>query len=215
MRCLLAICAIFLLSGNALASGGIWCETEAKPAKVELHSGVTRGMGGALFNFEGKVTVADQTIPEDLRNIEFKQQHVSQYWFDGKALKLVLYRERDPEKSFAYVEVGIDTQALEGEDEEGAYAGGYNVTVFDGTDACVAPVLPVSEAAKHPHVAARGTWVDRDGMTQPAPAPRFSRTPGELGDGPSVAGGDTRAALTAWGVEDVDALIESGAAVQA
>ena len=87
--------------------------------------------------------------------------------------------------------------------------------VFDGTDACVAPVLPVSEAAQHPHVAARGTWVERDGLTQPAPAPRFSRTPGELGDGPSVAGGDTRAALTAWGVEDVEGLIESGAAVQA
>jgi alpha-methylacyl-CoA racemase len=86
--------------------------------------------------------------------------------------------------------------------------------VFDGTDACVAPVLPVSEAARHPHLAARRTWVEREGLTQPAPAPRFSRTPAELGAGPSVAGGDTRAALTAWGIEDVDALIESGAAVQ-
>jgi alpha-methylacyl-CoA racemase len=86
--------------------------------------------------------------------------------------------------------------------------------LFDGTDACVAPVLRVSEAAEHPHLAARGTWVERDGLTQPAPAPRFSRTPARLGSGPSVAGGDTRAALTAWGVEDVDALLESGAAVQ-
>jgi alpha-methylacyl-CoA racemase len=86
--------------------------------------------------------------------------------------------------------------------------------LFDGTDACVAPVLPVSEAAEHPHLAARGTWVERDGLTQPAPAPRFSRTPARLGSGPSVAGGDTRAALTAWGIEDVDALLESGAAVQ-
>ena len=86
--------------------------------------------------------------------------------------------------------------------------------LFDGTDACVAPVLSVSEAARHPHLVARGTWVEREGLTQPAPAPRFSRTPAELGAGPSVAGGDTRAALTAWGIEDVDALIESGAAVQ-
>ena len=89
------------------------------------------------------------------------------------------------------------------------------VEVFDGTDACVAPVLPVSEAAQHPHLAARGTWVDRDGVTQPAPAPRFSRTPASLGAGPSVVGGDTRAALTAWGIPDVDALLASGAAVQA
>jgi len=87
--------------------------------------------------------------------------------------------------------------------------------VFDGTDACVAPVLPLTEAARHPHLAARGTYVDRDGVLQPAPAPRFSRTEASLTTGPSVPGGQTREALTAWGVPDVDTLVESGAAVQA
>jgi alpha-methylacyl-CoA racemase len=87
--------------------------------------------------------------------------------------------------------------------------------VFDGTDACVAPVLPLTEAAAHPHLAARGTYVDRDGLLQPAPAPRFSRTAATLGAGPSAAGGQTREALTAWGIDDVDDLIGSGAAVQA
>ena len=87
--------------------------------------------------------------------------------------------------------------------------------VFDGTDACVAPVLPLTEAAAHPHLAARGTYVDHDGLLQPAPAPRFSRTAATLGAGPSVPGGQTREALTAWGIEDVDELIDSGAAVQA
>ncbi len=87
--------------------------------------------------------------------------------------------------------------------------------LFDGTDACVAPVLPISEAADHPHVVARGTWVERGGVTQPAPAPRFSRTRAGLGSGPSVPGGDTRDALAAWGITDVGALIASGAAVQA
>ena len=87
--------------------------------------------------------------------------------------------------------------------------------VFDGTDACVAPVLPVTEAARHPHLAARGTYVDRDGVLQPAPAPRFSRTEATLSTGPSAPGGQTREALEAWGVADVDALVESGAAVQA
>ena len=51
--------------------------------------------------------------------------------------------------------------------------------LFDGTDACVAPVLPLTEAAEHPHLKARGTYVDRDGVLQPAPAPRFSRTGGD------------------------------------
>ena len=86
--------------------------------------------------------------------------------------------------------------------------------LFDGTDACVAPVLPLTEAAAHPHLAARGTYVERDGVLQPAPAPRFSRTEATLTTGPSVPGGQTREALAAWGVSDVDALIESGAAVQ-
>ncbi|MGZ4426717.1 MAG: CaiB/BaiF CoA transferase family protein [Nocardioidaceae bacterium] len=87
--------------------------------------------------------------------------------------------------------------------------------IFDGTDACCAPVLPLTEAARHPHLEARGTYVDRDGLLQPAPAPRFSRTAANLTSGPSVAGGQTREALTAWGVSDVEGLLESGAAVQA
>ena len=48
---------------------------------------------------------------------------------------------------------------------------------FDGTDACVTPVLAVGEVAAHPHIAARGTIIEADGLHQAAPAPRFSRTP--------------------------------------
>jgi alpha-methylacyl-CoA racemase len=87
--------------------------------------------------------------------------------------------------------------------------------VFEGTDACVAPVLPLTEAAGSPHLEARGTYVDRGGVLQPAPAPRFSRTSASLGTGPTEPGGQTREALTAWGAPGVEALIASGAAVQA
>jgi alpha-methylacyl-CoA racemase len=88
--------------------------------------------------------------------------------------------------------------------------------VFDGSDACVAPVLPLSEAVHHPHLAARGTYVDRGGAPEPAPAPRFSRTAASLTTPPPAqAGQDTREALAAWGIDDVDALLASGAAVQA
>jgi alpha-methylacyl-CoA racemase len=52
--------------------------------------------------------------------------------------------------------------------------------ILGGTDACVAPVLRMSEAATHPHNRARGTFVEAFGVVQPAPSPRFSRTPGEL-----------------------------------
>ena len=88
--------------------------------------------------------------------------------------------------------------------------------VFEGSDACVAPVLPMSEAFEHPHLVARGTFVERDGMTQPAPAPRFSRTAPTLTTPPPArAGQDTREALLAWGIADVDALLASGAAAEA
>jgi alpha-methylacyl-CoA racemase len=86
--------------------------------------------------------------------------------------------------------------------------------VFDGTDACVAPILTWTEAQHHPHLAARGTIVDADGVPQPAPAPRFSRTPGSVPSPSRPSGTDTRAVLTDWGVADIDGLIASGAAVQ-
>jgi alpha-methylacyl-CoA racemase len=88
--------------------------------------------------------------------------------------------------------------------------------VFDGSDACVAPVITTSEAFTHSHLAAREVYVERDGITQPAPAPRFSRTEATLSTPPPAkAGLHTSEALTAWGIADVDGLLASGAADQA
>jgi alpha-methylacyl-CoA racemase len=86
--------------------------------------------------------------------------------------------------------------------------------VFDGSDACVAPVLNLTEGPHHPHLAARGTFVDAGGVMQAAPAPRFSRTPTSLGTAPVPSGTHTRAALSDWGIDDVDALLEAGAVTQ-
>jgi alpha-methylacyl-CoA racemase len=86
---------------------------------------------------------------------------------------------------------------------------------FAGTDACVEPVLSLTEAAADEHLAARRTYDTADGFIQPAPAPRFSRTPGRL-PGPAPAPGQhTVAALTAWGLPDAADLIACGAAIQA
>jgi alpha-methylacyl-CoA racemase len=87
--------------------------------------------------------------------------------------------------------------------------------IFDGTDACVAPILPLSEAVDHPHMAAREVFVEREGLVQPAPAPRFSRTEATLTTGPTNAGENTKVALEAWGITGVDDLIASGVAAQA
>ncbi len=87
--------------------------------------------------------------------------------------------------------------------------------IFDGTDACVAPIVTMGEAYEHPHLSARGTFVESGGMTQPAPAPRFSRTVSSITMAPGGPGAHTREALAAWGVTDVETLIDAGAAFQA
>jgi alpha-methylacyl-CoA racemase len=72
-------------------------------------------------------------------------------------------------------------------------------TIFEGSDACVAPVLAMGEVAAHPHNRARSTFVARDGVLQPAPAPRFSRTAPEMGSPPRPRGADSDAVLADWG----------------
>ncbi|MCE7046453.1 CaiB/BaiF CoA transferase family protein [Streptomyces purpurascens] len=72
--------------------------------------------------------------------------------------------------------------------------------VFEGSDACVAPVLSLREAPHHPHLAARGTFTDHGGITQPAPAPRFSATPTSVRTGPARPGADTADVARDWDV---------------
>jgi alpha-methylacyl-CoA racemase len=71
--------------------------------------------------------------------------------------------------------------------------------LLEGSDACFAPVLHPNEAVKHPHSVARGVYTQVDGVTQPRPAPRFSRTPSSLRTSPPTPGGNTRDVLVDWG----------------
>jgi alpha-methylacyl-CoA racemase len=85
--------------------------------------------------------------------------------------------------------------------------------LMDGTDVCFAPVLTMDEAPAHPHNAARRTFVEVAGVTQPAPAPRFSATPGAIQGPPPKIGADNDGALADWGFspEAIGALREQGA----
>lgn len=86
-------------------------------------------------------------------------------------------------------------------------------SLLEGTDACFAPVLPMSEAAQHPHIRARSTIVEVDGVWQPAPSPRFSRTPGAIAGPPSKPAEHTDAVLADWGfgADEIAALRADGA----
>jgi alpha-methylacyl-CoA racemase len=86
--------------------------------------------------------------------------------------------------------------------------------IFDGTDACVAPVLNLWEVADHPHTRARGVvFADANGKPEPAPAPRLSRTPGDGRRALPQVGEHTRAVLGEYGFDaaEISKLVEGGA----
>jgi alpha-methylacyl-CoA racemase len=89
--------------------------------------------------------------------------------------------------------------------------------LLEGTDACAVPVLSLTEAPSHPHNVARGTFVERDGAVQPAPAPRFSRTAPEIARPAAAPGQHTDEALGEWGfsTDELAKLRETGAVTQA
>lgn len=85
--------------------------------------------------------------------------------------------------------------------------------IMEGTDICFAPVLTFDEAFEHPHNRDRGSFVEVDGVKQPGPAPRFSRTPSAIKSPPPDMGADTAAGLAAWGLgqDEIAALMEEKA----
>jgi alpha-methylacyl-CoA racemase len=89
--------------------------------------------------------------------------------------------------------------------------------LMEHTDVCFAPVLEMGEAAQHPHNIARSTFIERDGVVQPAPAPRFSRTVAEVASSPAHPGQHSREVLTDWGLpaDRIEQLLGSRAVVDA
>ena len=129
MRSLIVGACLLAGVGPAAASGGLSCDTKDKAIRLSIESGVTRGMGSPIFNFRGTLQLNDRRVADDLRKTQFEQEHVAQYWLDGKNLRLLLYRERVGNKPHGYVELIIETKG----DGEGGYNGAYRLTVFDMT----------------------------------------------------------------------------------
>ena len=88
--------------------------------------------------------------------------------------------------------------------------------IMEGSDICFAPVLSMSEAPQHPHMKHRGTFVEENGVTQPGPAPRFSRTPSKIQRPPARPGEHSEEALRDWGFSpaEVEQLRKAAAFVQ-
>lgn len=137
MRIVAAFAMLAVSAGSAMASGGLSCTVESNQLAISLDGGVSRGMGGALFSFSSTLEMNSAGIAEDLRVTEFSREHVAQYWLDGEALKLRLYRERE-DGPHGYVEVLVET-AL---GDEGSGEGEYLVTVYDMTNAVASEAEP-------------------------------------------------------------------------
>jgi alpha-methylacyl-CoA racemase len=116
----------------------------------------------------------------------FARQHDREYWPERKERLAELFRKKTRDEWCELLET---------------------------TDVCFAPVLSLSEAPRHPHNVERGTFVEREGIVQPAPAPRFGRTPGAIQRPPAHPGQHTDEVLAEWGIPtaDIAKLHETGA----
>jgi alpha-methylacyl-CoA racemase len=85
--------------------------------------------------------------------------------------------------------------------------------IMEGSDVCYAPVLSLEDAPKHPHNVARNTFIEIEGIVQPAPAPRFGRTPGEVSRPAAQSGQHTAEGMADWGfsAEEIQKLTDTGA----
>ena len=114
---------------------------------------------------------------------------------DGLGLEAIEFADRWNPRSWPALRGRLEAAFAERPRDEWA-------ALFADSDACVAPVLDLDEAPRHPHNVARRTFVDVDGAPQPAPAPRFSRTPAEIGHPPAALGAHGEAILRECGFSD-------------
>ncbi len=132
-------------------------------------------------------------------------------WVTVGAIESRFYRE-------LLVRLGLDKENLPGQQDKAGWPALRHrfeeifsqrtrdewVKVFEGSDACFAPVLELAEVRQHPHAVARGMFKVVDGIEHPMPAPRFSRTIPEVASGPALAGEHTEIVLLDWGFSDAD-----------
>jgi len=201
--------------GGMVLAFGVACalfEARASGRGQVIDASMTEGVAGLMAMFYGRmaaghwrdergVNVLDSGAPWYNAYETADGKHVAIGSIEGRFFAELLER------------LGLDAAALPGQFEIArwpelriALAAAFKTKTRDewcreleGTDVCFAPVLSIAEAPLHPHNRARGTFVDIDGVTQPAPAPRFSRTPGAVARGAPERGEGGAQALEDWG----------------
>jgi len=170
---------------------GIWDET--RPGTNLLDT-------GAPF-YDTYETADGQWISIGSLEVQFYAELIEKLGLAGADLPAQNDRERWPELRAAFTTAFRSKTRAEWDE------------IMLGSDVCYAPVLTMSEALADPHLRARGTIVERNGVDQPAPSPRFSRTAPEIVRDAPWPGQHTDAVLGDWGLgaDEIAALRESGA----
>ncbi|MGE0024001.1 MAG: hypothetical protein AB7S70_10270 [Hyphomicrobium sp.] len=113
----------------AHATGNFLCEADDASLELAAESTFSHGLGEAFMGFGAKATIKVEGTPKDLTELAFASAHLVHHWFTSGALNLHLYREREGSAAHGYVELIIETR--QSPDDETAFAGTYEITVYD------------------------------------------------------------------------------------
>jgi hypothetical protein len=113
----------------AFATGNFLCEADDESLKFSAESTFSHGLGEVFMGFKATASVHVADAPKDLADLQFDAAQLAHHWFAGRALNLHLYREREGEAPHGYVELIVETR--QSEEDETAYAGAYNLIVYD------------------------------------------------------------------------------------
>jgi alpha-methylacyl-CoA racemase len=215
--------------GGMVLAFGIACalyEARASGKGQVIDAAMTEGAAGLMAMFYGRAAAGQWRDERGVNAIDGGAPWYDVYQTaDGKHVAIGSIEGRFYAELLA--RLGLDPKILPGQHERkrwselrAAFTAAFKTRTRDawckemeGTDVCFAPVLSLAEAPQHAHNQARGSFVDVDGVTQPAPAPRFSRTPGAITRAAPRRGQGGAQALADWGfgAAEIDAWRARGA----
>lgn len=123
-----AVVLCWFTASSAFATGNLGCEVDDATMSLNIESSITTGLGEPMLNFRGEVVLKDASISKPLRHSNYDRTHLTQYWLEGKDLRLRLYQDIDGESSQGSIELIINTVSVGDED---GFAGRYDLIVYD------------------------------------------------------------------------------------
>lgn len=126
-----ALAGVLASLSPAHATGNFLCEVDDASLKFSAESAFSHGLGGVFVGFNGAIEVLVKDAPKDLAKLEIEDAHLAHHWFADRDLNLHIYREREGDAPHGYVELIVKTEQDARDDDETAYGGTYELSVYD------------------------------------------------------------------------------------